>query len=426
MDRRRSTAAALPRGALALALVALVLRIGLIAATDGYAPVHDALDYDRHARSIAAGDGYPPPILVLDRSTPSAFRPPLYPHTLALVYKVAPGTQTAGRLAGALLGAISVLLLFVIADRLWGRPVAWVAASLSAVFPPLVALSGALTVESLFIPIELGLVLAVLGYTRTGALRWAALGGALCGLAWLTRANGFILALPLVWGIVAARSRPTLRGSLGISAIALVIAALIVAPWAIRNAIAFDGKFIPVSDTFGYGLAGTYNDQARSDPEKKGEWRPPNEVPDNVPIFLRRGNDEAEIDDELGEKALRYIADHPGYAIEAPLLNGYRLLNPLASSQLREISYDAMNIPDRLRDVVTYSYLAVALLAGLGAVLAVRRRELGPLWLWSIPILVGLSFAILSGEPRYRTTLDPFFLLLAAVALVRIAELRRA
>src|SRR3954452_12500251 len=38
--------------------LALALRLGYVALTPGYAIVHDARDYDTHARSIAAGDGF--------------------------------------------------------------------------------------------------------------------------------------------------------------------------------------------------------------------------------------------------------------------------------------------------------------------------------------------------------------------------------
>ena len=51
------------RGRIAMAIagvlvLALVLRLGYVALTPGYAIVHDARDYDHHAVSIAAGDGY--------------------------------------------------------------------------------------------------------------------------------------------------------------------------------------------------------------------------------------------------------------------------------------------------------------------------------------------------------------------------------
>jgi 4-amino-4-deoxy-L-arabinose transferase-like glycosyltransferase len=420
VDFLRSTIRAIPRAALALALLALVTRVGLIVATNDYAPVHDANAYDAHARSIAAGDGYPPPVLVLDKSTPSAFRPPLYPYLLAATYKLAPGTLTAGRLLGAALGAIAVLLIFLIAERLWGRRVAVAAGAVAAVYPPLIALNGALTVESLFIPLELAVVLAVLAYVRSGgAFRWAIVAGVLCGLATLTRGNGFVLAVPLVLGFLATHGRAGLRASVRASATALAIAALVVAPWTIRNAIVFDGEFIPVANELGYAIGGTYTEAARRAPEK-GLWRPPHTIRSNLSIFLNRENDEAEIDGELRDQALEYMWENPGYTLEAFFLSVYRLLNPEEVDEQTEISYEAMSIPDDVRGLVTYSYFLVALLAIAGGVVAARRGRFGPLWLWVAPVLLAFSFAIVAGDPRYRSVIDPFMILLAGVAVAEI------
>ena len=41
-----------------VSLAALGLRLGYVDLTPGYAIVHDARDYDVHARSIAIGDGF--------------------------------------------------------------------------------------------------------------------------------------------------------------------------------------------------------------------------------------------------------------------------------------------------------------------------------------------------------------------------------
>ena len=68
----------------ALLVLALVLGLGDVAATPDYRIVHDAHDYDLHARSIASGDGFarigPGP------TRRTAFRPPGYPVFLAGVY----------------------------------------------------------------------------------------------------------------------------------------------------------------------------------------------------------------------------------------------------------------------------------------------------------------------------------------------------
>src|SRR3954468_17075241 len=122
------------RALLLILAVALIARLAVIVATPDFHPIFDAAHYDRLGASIAHGHGYPgqfvPP-------TPSAFRPPLYPVELAAVHLVG-GGWTAGRLLGALLGTGAVLLVFLIAERLWDRRVAIAAGAIAAVFPPLV------------------------------------------------------------------------------------------------------------------------------------------------------------------------------------------------------------------------------------------------------------------------------------------------
>ena len=62
-------------------------------ATPDYVLVHDALDYDKAAVSIASGDGWP---YSRAPGRETAFRPPAYPVLLAGVYKVA-GVEHATR-----------------------------------------------------------------------------------------------------------------------------------------------------------------------------------------------------------------------------------------------------------------------------------------------------------------------------------------
>ena len=56
---KRSMKKRIPAAAWLILLLALLLRVGYIAATPDYKLVHDALDYDHAATSIASGDGWP-------------------------------------------------------------------------------------------------------------------------------------------------------------------------------------------------------------------------------------------------------------------------------------------------------------------------------------------------------------------------------
>ena len=64
-------------------LAALGLRVGYLGLTPDYAIVHDARDYDVHARRSPAVTGSRMPT-----GKPTAFRPPGYPYLLGGAYRV--------------------------------------------------------------------------------------------------------------------------------------------------------------------------------------------------------------------------------------------------------------------------------------------------------------------------------------------------
>ena len=134
-----------------------------------------------------------------------------------------PSPATARPRAGwrGLLSAPSaVLLLYLIAKRIWGRRVGLVAAALAAVFPPLAAQPRPALGIALFIVFTLAAILCVLNFRRSGGLlRWA-VAAVLCGLAALTRNTGVALALAVAIGVWTARPRWSL-GALAAPAVAL-------------------------------------------------------------------------------------------------------------------------------------------------------------------------------------------------------------
>src|SRR5213080_4248523 len=104
----------------AVVAVGLAVRLGVVAATPGYVPRHDDRDYDRIGWSMASGRGYPP-LRIGGRAYAQAYRPPLWPATLGLVYAAAGHRVAAARVADAALGAAGVALLAWLALRLYGR-----------------------------------------------------------------------------------------------------------------------------------------------------------------------------------------------------------------------------------------------------------------------------------------------------------------
>lgn len=244
--------------------LALVIRVLWVAATH-YTPAGDAVDYDRIAGSIADGHGYGPTVIAAP-GTASAYRPPGYPYLLALVYKLSGNSWTAGRLLGAVLGALAVFALMMLADWLRDRPTAVAAGLIAAVYPPLLDSSaGALLSEALFVPAMLGTLLAAVAYRRSERrLAWAVAAGVLCGVAALTRGNGILLLIPLalaLWMAPGAARRGRVVALTG----AVVVLVLVLAPWTVRNFDALHG-FVPISTELGPTAAAVYDPAFLSQP----------------------------------------------------------------------------------------------------------------------------------------------------------------
>ena len=405
-----------------LVLGALLLRLGYVVVTPGYRIVDDAHDYDRHAVSIAMGHGYAR--MGSGPSGETAFRPPAYPYFLAGVYVLAgverapaPTRVVAGRIANALVGAAIVALIGVLAAQLFDRRTALAAMGLAAVYLPLVLIGGALMSEPLFAALLLGALSAALRHRRAPhRYRWALLAGLFCGLTLLARANAVAVLAPLAFAVWDVRPRWSWR-ALAPPAALVAVALLTVAPWTIRNAIVLD-RFVPVSTQAGWALAGTYNDAARADRAHPASWRSLRRVPDYQylvrPSRWRRTPEPA-LEHELRAAALRYAARHPAYVAEVAYWNTARMLELAGRSWWRHTAA-TVSVGPRWADAGVVCFWVCAALALAGA-LTVRGRRT-PAFVAAVPALLFLSVVLLVFEtPRYRTGIDPFVVLLAAVAL---------
>lgn len=396
-------------------------------ATPDYVLVHDSRDYDRHARSIARGDGF------ADSVRPgrhTAFRPPAYPILLAGVYKLT-GVERAkesrrmvpARILQALIGTLIVGLIGLVAAQLWDRRRSLVAMGLAAVYLPLILVGGSVMSEPLFAALLLGALAAALAHRSSPhRMRFALLAGLLAGLTILTRANAGVLLLPLavaVWDLHPRFSWQSLAPP-----VALVIVAIAaVSPWTIRNAIVFH-TFIPVSTQAGSALAGTYNDQAAHDRENPASWRALFHIPEYQSLYKRRGEiSEPVLERQLRKRGLRYAREHPGYVAKVGLWSTIRMLD-LAGLQWSRHTASTISVSARWAVAGVVCFWLFALLALAGAFTKAARRT--PWFVWAVPLLLYLGVVFLVVEtPRYRTGIDPFLIMLAALALTSLRERAR-
>ena len=417
--------------AVLILLAAFAIRVAYVDATPGMKLVADARDYDAHAVSIAEGNGYSDSYA----QRPTAFRPPGFTYLLGGVYRAAgverasaPERIVVARRAQIVIGTVLVATIGLVAALLWGPVVALVAMALAAVYVPLVTMSGTVMSEPLFAIFMLGCLGAAIMHRRSAhGWRWALLAGALAGLAILTRANAMILLLPLALVAWDRRPRWSVR-ALGPPVALVVVAVLVVSPWTIRNARTLH-HFVPVSTQLGSALAGTYNDDARTDRDNPASWRSLRHVASYQDLVGDLAHtDEAVLEKRLRHRAERYALDHPTYIAVVAFWTTVRAFDlgglDWAKHTARTVSIDSTWA---LRNVRCFWLFAVLALAG--AFTTAARRT--PWFVWAFPALMYLSVVFLVIEtPRYRTPMDPFIVMLAALALVaagrRVAGRRAA
>ena len=432
-----------------LLAIAVIARVGFVVATPHYVPNQDPGDYLRLGMAIARSGAYPdndvwvtrrgcPRIPILPRTPciappgapgaylvgqPSGWRPPGYPYALAAPELIARWTGadplTMARAFQVLLGVLDVALTGLLARMLWGPRVGLFALGLAAVYVPFVLISGTLIGEPLFVALMLGAVCAVLRWRcrRNPPMLLAA--GVLAGLSALTRSNGVVVVLAVALLVLTADGyRQALRRAPS-ALLLLAVAAVTVAPWTIRNAIVF-GRFVPVSTEGGQTLLDTYNRTSMAERRQPGTSL----VLQDVPIYSTLAREtlahpDPEVDAAMRHAAVKFAIAHPTYVATVFWHNALRLLD-LAGLGFARSTYASIDLAGGAAVAGVITFYVVALLALAGALLRAARRP--PAAFWLIPVLLALSTVlIIEQTPRFRTPIEPFILLLAALTLERLA-----
>jgi len=151
-------------------------------------PTSDAYYYDAQAQSIAGGD-------VLGRDV--FFRAPGYPYLLGLIYATFGHSYLTVRIIQHLLGVAALVLLYLLAHRLFNPTVAAVAAVLMALYPVLMYFEGQLLFDSFLTLLCLSWLLLLCHTRETPVVRRWLLVGFLYGLICVTRPTFLPFTVPL-------------------------------------------------------------------------------------------------------------------------------------------------------------------------------------------------------------------------------------
>ncbi|MGI9579461.1 MAG: ArnT family glycosyltransferase [Microthrixaceae bacterium] len=377
----------------------------------------DATWYLLVGGSIREGLGFvdPETLFTTGDTVATANFPPLYPAFLAAVQAVFGTSETVAQLAGAFVGATTVVLAAVMARRLAGDRSGVVTAALVAVSPMLIAADGSLMSEVLYVPLVTAAVLLALRAGDSGEWwSWVGLGVAL-GLAALTRTEALMLVVFLVLPILWWARNPVRERWIGVIGTGLVVLAVI-APWVLRNNSAVDDATISnVSPAT--ALAGSNCDSTYSGPSI-GSWEYECTRPE-----LRAELGESEWTEQIRSDAVDHLRDNLDrlpLVLTARELRVWGLWGPsdLVRRDAEETRTEWFQWAVRITGVAT-------LVAGAAGIWLLRGSGRKTVVLLA-PIAMVATTALLShGNPRFRTVAEPELLVGCAVALLALWGRRR-
>lgn len=407
--------------AVALA-IGLLLRLAWLALAVKLGRIEMAWDEIYVGQRMAAGQGFSFNYYGMfgDPFTPSAFFPPAYVYNVCWLWKLFPNVLGLA-LENVFLSLGAGLGLFFLARRLFGSATARLTLALSLVYPPFITRisHGSVVYFKLVF-----MVLTVMAFQKVWAgarTRDAALAGAVAGLLVLSTPDAvlYLLAFAVALALFGPRAVQRWRTA----GVVLACAALVIAPWTIRNWTVFH-EFCLVSANGGFNFYMGNHPGATDEIDFGCIW----DLDQRLGGELSRA-DEIGRERILYREGLAWIRANPGEAMRhfagrAIAHWGFRPSN-LAEMGLLPGSRGTR---DPGFAFYLWSYLIsyfIALLLAIAGFLRCRRRwgEFVPILLLFLYSMAVAAFFVLQTKQRL-VKVDGFLLIFAACFLVDLGRRR--
>jgi len=306
----------------------------------------------------------------------------------------------AAQIAQAALGAWTCVLIYRLGRRIHSRRAGLAAALITCFYPHFLFYSSVYMSETLFIALYYATLLLLMRAAEKPG-RWRIFrAGLAMGAAVLVRPAAASLAPAAL--LAAWRGSPSRKGRFGSLALILAGGLTLIAPWTLRNAIAY-GRFVPLAPNNAFNLAignhaeatGTYTD-------------PPSII----------GNVWAREDYFLG-KAIDFVTNDPWGALFVALRLKWKSFWDLIPPWPLYSSNPCLFYGEHFFPHVPWIAVFVPGLVGLGVLVASRRRDA---WLTPVCLVSYVAFyMIYFGHPRFRMPAEGYFIAWAGIAVAAFA-----
>jgi 4-amino-4-deoxy-L-arabinose transferase-like glycosyltransferase len=403
---------------LAIALVALVLRIAYVAFAKTNQPIHgDQLFYNAEANRLARGDGFVEPFdpqalsrgVIREGTDPAADHPPLTVIVLAPVSFLTREALIPQRLEMAVLGTAAVVVIGLLGRRIAGDRAGWIAAGIAAVYPNLWVNDGLIMSETIATLLVALALLYAYRLIREPRLWTALVVGALCGLAALTRAE-LLLLVPLLAVPAALVARSVAIGQRWkLAGAGVLAAAVLIGPWVGYNLVRFkEATFLSTND--GIALLGSNCDSVY--------YGHGIGLTDLKCLGSNPRGDQSVDSRIYRDRAFDYIRDHKKRTVIVGAARAGRTWSVYRPWDM--VSYNKGEGREgwvTILGLIIYYPLLVAAVAGWVVMRRRRRRS----WPLLVPaLIVTIASVATYGQTRFRVPAEPSLVVLAAVAIAAV------
>ncbi len=387
----------------------------------------DAVDYDFLARNVSTGIGFGYGVGNL-----SSFRPPLHPLFLGAVYFLFGRSHLVAQCVQAVVGALLPVTVFAIGKRVFDVRNARLSAFITAIYPPFLSYSASLMTENLFTILVAAFTLSVLILReRTNSILAWIVSGVLVGLAVLTRSN-ILPFMAVSLALLYAFAEPEIRRTIFAKAFLLIACAgLIISPWTLRN-YRVHHAFVPLSTNSGHIFWLSFN------PLTEKEFRSEDLRAYIASLRYQNITSEEAYDRISGQMqfGLEFLnaiirKRYPTEPLPATEMEADRLFRTKAKETIaaNPSIFPRKMIKDALRFWHIYdhwgrymfSFAIILPFSAVGILLSVRQWRQS-LILYMLLATLLLTEVIFHATARFRVPFEPYFIIFASVALLRVKD----
>ncbi|OGC75929.1 MAG: hypothetical protein A2145_06630 [candidate division Zixibacteria bacterium RBG_16_40_9] len=371
----------------------------------------DPLYHDSWAKQIASGDWMGSQVF---------FRAPFYPYFLAVLYKIFGPHLFLVRLIQHLIGSFSIVLIFLLAKKIFDRKVAVLASFLAATYWIFIYYEAELLLDFWLVLWSLLLIWFLLkAYENLKSSTWF-LSGIILGLFTITRPN-ILLFLPflLLWLIMVLRKQVPYLKILLFYGWVLSGTALVILPVTLRNyLVAKDPVLIASQGGINFYIGNNPKSDGMSAivPELGDDW----EYSDCQFMAENTQNRKLKPSEVSGfyyKKGWEFIFMHPTQSLPLLIKKLYVFWNKFEISNNQNIYFFKQY--SVLSRILFLGFWLIGPLALLGIFLSIKRGPKTSLILLFIFSYM-LSVIIFFVTSRYRLPVLPFLIIFASFAGIEI------